>query len=256
MHRWSVVLEEFNFTVHHRPGRAQTQVDGLSQLPVEQAPPEEEETTLIIQPLTDEATAHQVVWELHNTTYVGAEALWKLFRDHFSFSKGKCICSEVAKSCIHCQAGTDYGAQKKTFSTIVSDGLWDTLYIDIVGPPPADWRMEYIISFMGCFSKYSILITLKDHTALTVSNALLDQVILYFGIPQRLLSDRGQEFTGQVCEELLKALGIQWLLTSPYHPEGNAINELRHRTMNNMLLTLYDGTLAPHWVDKIPAINP
>ena len=42
----------------------------------------------------------------------------------------------------------------------------------------------------------------------------------------------------------------------PYHPEGNAINEQSHHTMNNMLYEyLYlKGTLVPHWVDKIPAI--
>ena len=97
-------------------------MDGLSQLPVEQAPPEGEEVTLIIQPLTDEAAARQTARELHNATHVGAEALWKLFWGHFLFTRGKCICSEAAKSCIQCQAGTDYGAQKKTSSTIVLDG--------------------------------------------------------------------------------------------------------------------------------------
>ena len=30
LHRWSAALEEYDFTVHHRPGRIQTHVDGLS----------------------------------------------------------------------------------------------------------------------------------------------------------------------------------------------------------------------------------
>ena len=131
---------------------------------------------------------------------------------------------------------TDYGAQRKTSGTIVLDGPCYTLSIDIVGPLPADWRMEHIITFADCFSEYLILIQSKDHMGLTVSNALLDQVIPYFGVPRRLLSDRGQEFMGQVWEEVLKALGIQQVLTSPYHPEGNTINEWSHRTMNNMAL--------------------
>ena len=61
LHCWSVALEEFDFTVHHRPGKAQIHVDGLSRLPVEQAPPKEEETALVIQPLADKAAAHQAV---------------------------------------------------------------------------------------------------------------------------------------------------------------------------------------------------
>ena len=49
---------------------------------------------------------------------------------------------------------------------------------------------------------------------------------------------------------------MQRVLTSHYHPEGNAINERSHRTMNNMLRAyLYlEGNPIPRWVDNIPAI--
>ena len=38
------------------------------------------------------------------------------------------------------QLGTDYGHRQKTTGTIQSQGPWDTLSIDIVGPLPADRR--------------------------------------------------------------------------------------------------------------------
>ena len=41
LHRWSAALEEYDFTVRHRPGKIQTHVDGLSRLPVEPAPAED-----------------------------------------------------------------------------------------------------------------------------------------------------------------------------------------------------------------------
>ena len=40
-HCWSTALEEYDFTVKHRPGKAQAHVDGLSRLPVDPAPPED-----------------------------------------------------------------------------------------------------------------------------------------------------------------------------------------------------------------------
>ena len=84
----------------------------------------------------------------------------------------------------------------------------------------------------------------------------LDRVIPSFGVPRRLLSDRGLEFTGQVWDKLLRTLGVQRVLTSPYHAESNTINERSHSTMNNMLRAyLYmDGNHFPKWVNKIPAI--
>ena len=41
LHRWSAALEEYDFTVKHRPGKSQTHVDGLSCLPVDPPPPED-----------------------------------------------------------------------------------------------------------------------------------------------------------------------------------------------------------------------
>ena len=55
--------------------------------------------------------------------------------------------------------------------------------------------------------------------------------------------------------KLLCSLGIQRVLTSPYHPEGNAINERSHRTLNNMLRArLLEGTSSKAWVEKVPGI--
>ena len=146
-------------------------------------------------------------------------------------------------------------APLKTMGSIQSKGPWDTLSVDIVGPLLADRRHEFLIVFVDCFSRYSILVPASNHTASTVSDALLRHVVPYFGTPRRLLSDRGREFVGEVWAKLTHSLGIQRLLTSPYHPEGNSINERSHRTINNMLRArLLESVPSRTWVDKIPGI--
>ena len=222
LHRWSAVLEEYDFTLHHRPGKVQTHVDGLSRLPVGPAPPEDALST---------------------------------FSDCYFHKAGRRICIEVAQSCLQCQLGRDYGHRLKTTGSIQSSGPWDTLSVDIVGPLPADRRHEFLIVFVDCYSRYTILVPASNHTASTVSDALLHHVVPYFGTPHRLLSERGREFVGEVWSKLTRSLGIQRLLTSPYHPEGNSINEQSHRTINNMLRArLLDGVPSRTWVDKIPGI--
>ena len=60
---------------------------------------------------------------------------------------------------------------------------------------------------------------------------------------------------GEIWGKLLRSLRIQRVLTSPYHPEGNAINERSHRTLNNMLRArLLEGTSSKAWVEKVPGI--
>ena len=203
----------------------------------------------------EEEEARRIALELHTTTHLGGHALWKLFLDRYSHKAGRRICLEVAQSCPRCQLGTDYGHRQKTTGTIQSQGPWDTLSIDIVGPLPADGRKEFLIAFVDCFSKYTILVPSSNHTDNTVSEALMRHVIPYFGTPHRLLSDRGLKFISSIWMQLLHTLGIQQVLTSPYHPEGNAINERSHHTLTNMLCTrLLEGSSTKAWVDKIMGI--
>ena len=238
--------------MHHRPGKVQTHVDGLSRLPVGPAPPED--ALLHIQVDTEEEV-RCLAQELHSATHLGGQALWKLFSDRYSHKAGRRVCIEVAQSCPQCQLGSDYGHRLKTMGSIQSKGPWDTLSVDIVGPLPADRRHEFLIVFVDCYSRYTILVPASNHTASTVSDALLRHVVPYFGTPRRLLSDRGREFVGEVWAKLTRSLGIQRLLTSPYHPEGNSINERSHRTINNMLRArLLDGVPSWTWVDKILGI--
>ena len=107
LHRWSAALEEYDFTVHHRPGKAQTHVDGLSQLPVDPAPPED--TLLHVQLLDNEEEARKLAQELHSAAHLGGQALRKLFGDRYSYKSGRRLCMEIAQSCPQCQMGSDYG---------------------------------------------------------------------------------------------------------------------------------------------------
>ena len=91
------------------------------------------------------------------------------------------------------------------------------------------------MSVIDCFSRYLILIPIKDYNATTVSQALFERVVGYFGYPRKILSDRGTEFTGHVWGELMELLGIQQILTSPYYPQGNRIIERSHHTVGNMV---------------------
>ena len=185
--RWSAALEEYNFTVKHWPGKAQTHVDGRSRLPVDPAPPED--VHLHIRLLENEEEARKLAKELHSATHLGGQALWKLFRDRYDFKAGHHICLEVAQCCPQCQMGSDYGHRQKTTGAIQFQRPWDTLSIDIVGPLPADHRQEFIIVFVDCYSRYTSLVPSSNHTANTVSEALLRHVVPYFGTPRRLLSD-------------------------------------------------------------------
>ena len=151
LHRWSAALEEYDFTVHHRPGKVQTLVDGLSRLPVGPAPPED---TLLHSQVDSEEEARKLAQELHSATHLGGQALWKLFSNRYSHKGGRRLWS-------------DYGHRLRTTGSIQSSGPWDTLSVDIVGPLPADRRHKSSllcssIATPGIQSSYRLAITRRE----------------------------------------------------------------------------------------------
>ena len=70
LHRWSAALEEYDFTVRHRPGKIQTHVDGLSRLPIGPAPPED---ALLHLQVDSEEEARRLAQELHTATHLGVK---------------------------------------------------------------------------------------------------------------------------------------------------------------------------------------
>ena len=138
---------------------------------------------------------------------------------------------------------------------IESTSPCDILSIDVVGPFVSSKRGErYILSIIDCFTKYLILVPLKDHTASTVSKALFERVIGYFGCRRKILSDRGTEFTGRIWTDLMDLLGVHQVLTSPYYPQGNGIVERSHQTIHNLLRAHLSNQGDDNWVDLLPGV--
>ena len=113
---------------------------------------------------------------------------------------------------------------------------------------------RYILSVIDCFSQYLILIPIKDHNATTVSQALFERVIGYFGCPRKILSDRGTEFTGRVWSEMMELMGIRQMSTYPYYPQGNGIVEVSHRIIGNMIHAQLAHRDDRDWVDVLPGV--
>jgi len=77
-------------------------------------------------------------------------------------------------------------------------------------------------------------VPLKDIHTRTVAEALIG-IFSRVGIPRRIHSDRGSQFTLKMMSEVSRLLSIQQPTTSPYHAMGNGVVENFNKTMKNML---------------------
>ena len=96
-------------------------------------------------------------------------------------------------------------------------------------------RVTNVLIFQDHFTKHVLAYVTPNQTAKTIIKFLYGGYISISGAPARLLSDRGTSFTSSIIEELCMILGIQWLQTTPYHPQTNGLVERSHQMIMCMI---------------------
>ena len=77
-----------------------------------------------------------------------------------------------------------------------------------------------------------------DQMAKTIAKVFCERFITVFGMPAKLLSDQGANFTSVLVEELCATFGIQKCWTTAYHPQCNGQVECFHQTLFRMICKL------------------
>ena len=102
----------------------------------------------------------------------------------------------------------------------------DTIHVDIVGPLSATPQgNRWVLTVIDRYSKYPAAFPLKSTTAEVVCKVLFDGWITLFGIPRRIVTDQGPQFTGALLRGLAQRLGVDHVTTSVYHPQANGVVE-------------------------------
>jgi cleavage and polyadenylation specificity factor subunit 1 len=126
-------------------------------------------------------------------------------------------------------------------------GPGDVASIDITGPYATSTRgNRYLLTYIDHFTKWAEAVPLPDQEATTVANALVIQIFTRHGVCEKLLSDRGRNFTSDLFREICRLLGVDKIFTSPYRPQSNGQVERFHRTLHAGL-AMYADPSGTNW---------
>jgi transposase InsO family protein len=102
-----------------------------------------------------------------------------------------------------------------------STRLFASCSMDIITDlPPVDGCDSILIVVDRGNTMEAILIpTTKTLMQEGAGQLVLDNLYKCFGLPNKMLSDRGPQFAAKAFHELLKLLGIKLNLTTAYHPQ-------------------------------------
>ena len=170
------------------------------------------------------------------------------------FSPGMTKVVELATSaCKECQTKTAPTKQKALYEPQVSSYPFQVLSLDFVGPlPRSQAGFQYIFSVRDLFTRWTEFFPTRDMTAKTVIKHLVQDIFPRFGLPEKVHSDQGTQFTSQEFKDAMEALGIVATTTPAYHPQSNPV-ERSHRDLKAALNALCKDSPSK-WPDAIPAV--
>ena len=86
----------------------------------------------------------------------------------------------------------------------------DVVSLDNVGPLPVTEKGNgYLLTFIGHFTRFYEAIPIARQDTETIAREFVTKIVTQFGVPKKMLTDRGKNFTFALMKETCKLLEIQ-----------------------------------------------
>lgn len=157
------------------------------------------------------------------------------------------------KACQFCKLN-NYGATE--LQPVITTYPFERIAIDIAGPLPRTRNGHtHILGIIDYFSKYPMLIPIKDTTSKTIAKVLLNRWISVFGSPKSIHSDRGANIDSEFIREVVNLLGIDKSHTTPYHPNSDGLVERLFRTSKELVRCCLFENKCQDWAESLPLLE-
>jgi transposase InsO family protein len=202
-------------------------------------------------PLVPESFRHPIFDVVHGLAHPGIRATRCLIASRFVWPG---LASQVAswcRGCQHCQRAKAGGQPSSPPQAIANPvQRFSHLHVNLVGPlPQSASGLTHLLTVVDRSTRWAEAILLRSTATEACVSALIKGWVARFGIPQRITSDRGPQFTSSLWSELTSRLGVKSQLTSPYHPEANGAVERFHRRLKDALRARLAGS---DWPTHLP----
>ena len=194
---------------------------------------EKNEISAVIESMhTEESGGH---YALYNTVkkILNAGYWWPtMYRDTHTF----------IQTCDSCQrTGKPTASSHWPLTPIIPLAPFEKWGIDFIGPidpVAAKSRARYIILATDYATKWVEAIATKKNDAMTAAKFIFEYIIVRFGCPLELVSDRGKHFLNKVIRYITDLYFIRHRKTTPYNPKANGLTERANGLMEKILLKI------------------
>lgn len=182
-----------------------------------------------------------VLFALHDDVtsgHLGLTKTWEKIKARFYWPKMFSHVVNYVKSCHSCNAQKHPTTKPSGLLQPIPPTLqpFQKIGIDKLGPFPTslDGNKHIIVCTDYC-TRMAVAGAINNGTAEEVANFFVNKLVLNFGAPQEIITDRGTEFVNKLSTEITKLLSIKHNRTTSYHPRTNGLTERFNKTVADMI---------------------
>lgn len=269
--RWIMYLQDFNYTIMHRPGEKMQHVDALSRniciiqtelhFRIQKAQEDDEGLKAIKEVLKEnnyedyvlqndviykgedkklvvpELMDLEIIRRAHSIGHFGKKKVRDIIEQDYYIAKLDDKIEKVISACVPCLLANRNTGKKEGFLNPIPKGdlPLDTLHCDHLGPLDATKKMyNYILTVIDGYTKFVWIYPVKTVTAKeTVDKLKLHQKD--YGNPRRIVTDRGTAFTAKEFEDYCQEEEIEHITITTGIPRGNGQAERMNRIIISVL---------------------
>ena len=103
------------------------------------------------------------------------------------------------------------------------------------------------------FTRYAQAFVTNSQRTNTVIEVFIDQYVVHYGWPEKILTDQGTSFEAKLFQDLCDEAKIRKMRTTPYHPMGNGQPERFNRTLLTIIgcLPAVEKAKWQSWVNHL-----
>jgi transposase InsO family protein len=107
----------------------------------------------------------------------------------------------------------------------------------IVGLPKTQSGYDSIWVFVDRLTKVAHFISVKTtYSGPQLAELYMSRIVCLHGVPKKIVSDRGTQFTSKFWKRLHKTLDTQLRFSSSYHPQTDGQTERVNQILEDMLI--------------------
>lgn len=110
---------------------------------------------------------------------------------------------------------------------------------------------QKIVVITDYHSRYAIAVAVPREDSSVLANILIKVVILRYGAPSTVLSDRGKSFRTQLIRQVYSEFGIDHITSTAHHPQTNGLVERFNKTLS-IMMSIYGRRDHRDWDKYLP----